>query len=102
MNIQYVANDPEAMYLAIQLSNIFGKAGWQVGLSSITLNGILIFGLWVPDNNSSFVPIIRSALQKVNIRFSSGQEPMRAVMMSSGNSIKDAPILFIGSKPIPQ
>jgi hypothetical protein len=29
VNIQHVANDPEALYLAIQIANIFGEAKWE-------------------------------------------------------------------------
>ena len=102
INIQYAANDTEALYFAIQLANIFGKAGWQVGMLSVTLSGTVVFGLWVPDTQSPFTQTIRTALEGAGIGFSRQALPTSNTVMSSGNQIPGAPILFVGSKPMPQ
>ena len=52
VNIQHVANDPEALYLAIQIANIFGEAKWEVQMLAVTMAGSLVFGIFVPDNQS--------------------------------------------------
>jgi hypothetical protein len=102
INIQYVANDTEAQYFAIQLINIFRKAGWQVAMMSVTKPGTVIFGIFVPDAQSPSTQIIRNALGSVGIRFSTQALPTSDTIMSSGGNISGAPILFIGSKPISQ
>jgi cell division protein FtsL len=100
INVQHVANDTEALYLAIQLANIFGKAKWEVQMLSVTMGGALVFGLWSPNAPSSDTAIVRDALRAVNIGFSTDTLPPQG--MAFGGTIPDAPILFVGSKPIPQ
>ena len=102
INIQHVANDTEAQYFAIQLANIFGSAGWEVGLSSVSMSGVAIFGIWVPDTNSPSTQTVRNALIAIGIGFSTQALPVGGAGFSSGSTLTDAPILFIGSKPIKQ
>lgn len=102
VNIKYVANDTEAQYFAIQLANIFGKSGWQVGMMSEALAGTVIFGLWVPDTQSPSTQTIRTAFVGAKIGFSTQSLPVINTSISSGSFISGAPILFVGSKPIPQ
>ena len=102
VNIQHVANDTEAQYFAIQLANIFGRAGWEVGLSSVSMSGVAIFGIWVPDTKSPSTQTVRNALGAIGIGFSTQALPVGGAGFSSGSTIADAPILFIGSKPIKQ
>ncbi|SRR6266702_4783899 len=35
VNIKYTDGDPEALFLAIQIANILGKAKWQVGMGAL-------------------------------------------------------------------
>jgi hypothetical protein len=99
INIEHVANDTEALYLAIQIANVFGKAGWQTGMALVTIAATVAFGLWVPDSQSPLTQEVRSALASVGIGFSTGTLP--AAGMAFGNSVAGAPTLFVGSKPIP-
>lgn len=102
VNVQYVANDPEALYFAIQLSNVFGKANWQAATLSISMPGTLFLGLFVPDSPSNDTVIVRNALRTANIGFSThAVGPDGGVIISSGSTIENAAIIFIGSKPVP-
>jgi hypothetical protein len=98
INIQHVANDPEALYLAIQFSNIFGAAGWQVQMLSVTMAGTVVFGIFIPDNPSEITATVRNAFNQANIGYSADKLPPPG--FSFGGTIENAPILFIGSKPI--
>lgn len=96
VNIQHVANDPEALYLAIQIANIFGEAKWEVQMLAVTMAGSLVFGIFVPDNQSPETSLIYSGFSQVQIDFS--QDPLPPAGMGFGGSIPNAPIVFIGSK----
>jgi hypothetical protein len=100
INIQHVANDTEALYLAIQIANIFAKANWQVGMMSATMAGTVVFGIWIPEPSTAGVEAVRKAFRDATIGFATDALPSAG--MGFGNSIPDAPILFVGSKPIPQ
>jgi hypothetical protein len=99
VNIQHIANDTEALYLAIQLGNIFGKAKWQVAMLATTHAGAVIFGIWVPDSPSPGTAVIRDALRAVGISFSTDTPPPAG--MGFGGSLEGAATLLVGSKPIP-
>ncbi|MGE0235885.1 hypothetical protein [Methylocystis sp.] len=96
-NIQHVANDPEALYLAIQIANIFGEAKWEIQMLAVTMSGSLPFGIFIPESQSPDLPIIRASFTSAHIPFSQNQLP--ASGMGFGGSIPDAPIVFVGSKP---
>jgi len=100
INIQHVANDAEALYLAIQFANIFTKAHWQMGMLSVTTAGAVIFGLWIPDSPSAAPENVRRAFTAVGLSFATGAFP--SASFSIGGTLPDAPILFVGSKPTPQ
>ena len=100
VNIQYPAGDTEAQYFAIQFGNIFDKAKWQVAMFSATLHGTVAWGLFIPDPVFDATPTIREAFTAVGIGFSTDALPPAG--MGFGSSIPNAPILFVGSKPIPQ
>jgi hypothetical protein len=99
VNIQYPAGDTEAEYLAIQFANLFGKAGWQVAMLSATIHGSVVWGIFIPDPAYDATPTIREAFTAAGISFSTGALPPAG--MGFGNSLPNAPTLFIGSKPIP-
>jgi hypothetical protein len=100
VNIQYPSGDTEAQYLAIQFANTFEKAGWQVAMFSATLHGTVAWGLFIPDPVSDATTEMRDAFAAAGLGFST--EALPPAGMGFGNSIPNAPILFIGSKPIPQ
>jgi hypothetical protein len=100
VNVQHVANDTEALYLAIQFAKIFEKAKWQVTMLSVTVGGAIFFGLFVPDSPSADTATVREALRAANIGFATDALPGNT--MGYGSIIPDAPVLFVGSKPIQQ
>jgi hypothetical protein len=100
INVQHVANDPEALYLAIQIANIFGQAKWQVQMLAMTMAGTVVFGLWIPESEASDLTNVRDAFRAVRTSFSTDKLPPAGI--SFGGAFPDAPIVFVGSKPIPQ
>lgn len=102
INIQNVANDPEALYLAIQFANLFGRAHWQVATMSLTMGGTLIFGLWIPDSPAPDTANVQAAFRAAQIGFSTNALPTSGVSMGMGGTLQGAPTLFVGSKPIPR
>jgi hypothetical protein len=100
INVQHVANDPEALYLAIQFANAFAAAKWEIQMLAVTMAGAVVFGVWVPDSPSADTATVRAALETIHVGFSTNVLPPGG--MAFGGTIADAPILFIGSKPLPQ
>jgi hypothetical protein len=99
INIEHVANDPEALYLAIQVANIFGKANWQVAMNAVTMSGTAVFGIWIPHFDSPAALVVREAFTAAGIGFSTDVPPPAG--MGFGGSIQGAPRLLIGSKRPP-
>ena len=99
INIQYPASDTEAEYLAIQFANLFGKAGWQVGMLSSQLQGAMAFGIFIPDAASDAATPIREAFAAAQIGFSTQTLPQTGT--GFGSILPNAPILFVGSKTVP-
>jgi len=100
INVQYVANDPEALYFAIQFANIFVNAKWEVQMLAMQIAGTAIFGIWIPDSPSPDTAIARDAFGAARIGFSSDVLPRGGI--GFGGAIENAAILFVGSKVIPQ
>jgi hypothetical protein len=102
INVQWSANDTEAQYLAIQIGNVFGKANWEVRTLAISLTGAIAFGVRIPDSPSPATEIVRNIFRSVGIRFSTEMPPIQNKTQAFGGTIPDAPIVFIGAKPIPR
>lgn len=98
VNVEYVAGDPEANNLAIQIANIFGTAKWQVGMMGQTFAGTAIFGLWVPDPPAKDTNVIRAAFTKYGLGFSPAAMPGTGSLMGYGGSVPGGATIFIGSK----
>ncbi len=101
VTIQYTNGDTEALYFALQVSNIFAKANWQATMLGVTMQGTIMFGVFVPDSPSPSTAVIRDALGSANVEFVTTDLPPRT-MESHGDTIDDAAVLFIGSKPLPR
>jgi hypothetical protein len=100
INIEYVANDTEAQYLAIQFANAFNAAKWQIGMLQVTHAGAVVFGLFIPDSPSDGTAFARDAFRAAGISFSTETPP--PVGMGFGGKIDNAATLRVGSKPFPQ
>jgi hypothetical protein len=101
VTIQYTNGDTEALYFALQMSNILAKANWQVTMLGVTVQGTIIYGVSVPDSQSPSTTVIRDALSSANVEFVTTDLPPRA-MESHGDTIDNAAVLFVGSKPLPR
>jgi hypothetical protein len=99
VTIQYVANDPEALYFTVQLSDIFEAAHWTVSTMSMSMPGMLVMGLYVPESSPVDTPTIRSSFAMVGLGFSAAALPDPGVLISTGSKIENAAIVFVGSKP---
>lgn len=99
VNVRYNDGDPEALFLAIQLSNIFGKAKWQVGFGAVKLNNAIAFGTLIPQGQSGHIKTLRKSFSDAGLPFSSEEAPPIGVMF--GSTVPDGPMLLIGSKPPP-
>jgi hypothetical protein len=97
--IAHVANDPESLYLAIQIANIFSEANWTIGFQSLTLSGAISFGISVPNSKSEDALLIESALQSASIPFGKNIIPPTVMMTGSGGISEDSAVLFVGTKP---
>jgi len=101
VNIKHISNDTEALYLAIQIGNIFSQAKWKVAMTSVTIPGTVVFGVWVPNVADALesVEAARSAFSSANIGFSADTPPPEG--MGFGSSLGQAATVLIGSKPVP-
>jgi hypothetical protein len=101
INLQYAANDPEAMTFAIQLGNSFDPERWKVGLASMSYNGVVGFGVFI-WGDSDPAKAVRSAFRAAKIPFST--EPINASSIGFGmpdRSIQWNVTIFVGSKKPP-
>lgn len=95
--IEYISNDPEALYFAFALKKAFSDAGWPVSMMGRTIPNFLAFGLFVADVNAPQRDIVRAAFKISDIELSSiGSIPAHG--MSMGNRIPGSVTIFVGSK----
>ena len=105
--IEYVQGDPESLYLAIKLSEVFGNAGWHVSSSGNQYGPTLIFGVFVPDNsnNGKNVSLVRDALRALDVEFTPTIPPSPPISFGRGfipgsNPAQQAPVveIVVGTK----
>lgn len=101
VNLRWTDGDPEALFVAIQFSQIFSKAGWQVAPGSLKPLGQLFFGIVLLDSSGAAADELRDALTKAGIPVGTGN--IQGGSASFGvATINGAPTLLIGSRPPPQ
>jgi hypothetical protein len=102
VNLRYTDGDPEALFLAIQISNVLAAAKWQVAPGALKIGNSLIFEFLLPDNGSPDAQTLREAFASANVPFST-QLPQSNTMTGSNISmIRGAPMLIVGSRQPPQ
>ena len=101
VNLKYTDGDPEALFLAIQLSRILSAAHWNVGFGAFQLRGTIVFGLDLPPDSSADAKTLRDAFQMVHIQFGSEPLPPTGSIGFMDSTIPGAPTLSVGSKPRP-
>jgi len=97
VNLRYTDGDPEALFLAIQLSQALGKAQWAIAPGAIKLANAISFGISLPDADSDDAKSLRAAFAAANIPFSTEQLPPMGAGFSI-STIGGAPTLMVGSK----
>jgi len=97
VNLRYTDGDPEALYLAIQFSQIFAKAHWKVAPGAVKLSNAIVFGINLPDANSVDARTLRKAFSAANVPFSPNALPPPGVSFNI-SAILEAPVLMVGSK----
>jgi len=97
--LQVVANDPEAMYFAGQLSRIFNKAGWEATPSAVSWGDWLPLGLGISGPDNETVRALHSAFEAAGIKFEAAIPPRKPDMSIDFNR-GSAPTatLLVGSK----
>jgi hypothetical protein len=102
VNLRYTDGDPEALFLAIQISNVLAKSKWQVAPGALKIGNSLTFGFVLPDDGGSADgKTLREAFAAAKIPFSV-QLPQANTMEFNMSMIPGAPILMVGSRTPPQ
>ena len=99
VNFRYVDGDPETLYLAVQLSEILSKAGWQVAPGSIKVGNILLFDIHIPDGQGEVGSRLQAAFASAGIKVWHETLPQQNSSVELNMTrIPDAPMLIVGSK----
>jgi hypothetical protein len=100
VNLRWQDGDPEALFLAIQLSHLFQRSNWQVAPGAFKPANAILFEITVPPVSGENADTLRAALGAGRVGYSS-------VPISSGgasfnvSTINGAPYLYVGSrKPV--
>lgn len=102
VNLRYTDGDPEALYFAVQFSNLLAKAKWRIAPGALKLGNAVIFGISLPDAAGTDAQTLRDAFGAAHIPFSLGPLQNTPGFASfSGQTIAGAPTLMIGSRPPP-
>jgi hypothetical protein len=97
VNLRYTDGDPESLFLAIQISQILGKAKWKVAPGAEKFANAIQFGIALPDSAGADAQTLRSAFNTAKVPFTTGQLPESGVGFSV-STIPGAPTLMIGSR----
>ncbi|GEM_PF-3521916 len=97
VNLRYMDGDPEALFLAIQISQILNKAKWKIAPGAVKPSNAIVFGIGLPDGSGVDAKILRDAFWAAKVPFSTNALPSAGVSFSI-STIQGAPTLMIGSK----
>ncbi len=97
VNLRYMDGDPEALFLAIQISQILDKAHWRVAPGALKPANAIVFGIDLPDASGTDAETLRVAFSAAGVPFSTDALPPPAVAFSV-STIEGAPTLMIGSR----
>jgi len=112
VTIGWIANDPESMYFAWQLSYLFEQVGahvpnsWTVRIDARSYSQTFVRGVFVPGPDSPATEAIRSAFTAARLPFSTNDVPAATYNINNGLAVTD-PIpttdafVMVGSKPPP-
>ncbi len=97
VNLRWMDGDPEAPFLAIQISQILERAHWKVAPGSLKPANGIMFGFVLP-------PVAGDDAQTLREAFAAAKLPFSAVSFSQQGAsfnvseIPDAPFLMVGSR----
>lgn len=97
VNLRYMDGDPEALFLAFQISDILTKAHWKIAPGSSKPANAIVFGIALPDTDSADALTLRKAFSTAKVPFSTGPLPLGG-MAFSVSTIAGAPTLMVGSR----
>jgi hypothetical protein len=97
VNLRWIDGDPEAQFLAVQLSQIFGRAKWQVGAGGVKPSNGILFGIVMPPASGVDADAIREALAAGKIRYSAVPVSQTGIHFNVSN-VPNAPFLMVGSR----
>jgi hypothetical protein len=104
VNLYWQDGDPEALFFAIQLSNVLQRSHWNVVALAMKPNNGILFELIVPPVAGTDADSLRSGLVTAKIPFSAVHPAaIQTGFMSSGSGVgnSNAPLLIVGSrKPV--
>ncbi len=95
VTLDYIANDPEAMYFARQIGRIFQAAHWTVTPHPANYPDTLYFGVWLENNGRPETATAADALKAAGIAVTNAHIPP----VPGATPDADVPVtLLIGSK----
>ncbi|MHB8624440.1 MAG: hypothetical protein ACYDBA_13975 [Sulfuricaulis sp.] len=97
VNLRYTDGDPEALYLAVQISQILTKAHWQIAPGAVKPSNVIVFGIGLPDATGVDAQTLRKAFSEAKVAFATTPIPESGVSFNV-STIPGAPILMVGSK----
>jgi len=97
VNLRYMDGDPEALFLAIQISEILSKSNWKIAPGAVKPSNAIVFGIGLPDSSGTDAKILRNAFSVAKVPFSINELPAIGASFSI-STIQGAPTLMIGSK----
>jgi hypothetical protein len=98
VNIRWTDGDPEALFLGIQLAQLFEKAHWKVGAGSSKLAGGILFGIHVPEDASADGKYLRHVLTTAQVPYSAAASPPTNSIEFEVSRVEGAPTLYVGSR----
>jgi hypothetical protein len=97
VNLRWIDGDPEALFLAMQISQVLGNAKWQVAPGAFKPAGSIHFGILVPPESGADADTLRQSLQAAKIGYSAVPLSQEGASFNV-TTIPGAPFLMIGSR----
>lgn len=97
VNLRWTDGDPEALFFAIQISQILQRAGWKVAPGSFKPANRILFGIVLPPDAGADMQTLREAFTAAKIGVSIIPFPQDGPSFNV-SIIAGAPFLMIGSR----
>jgi hypothetical protein len=102
VRLAYQGSDPEALYVAIQISKAFEQStGWAITAESRTYPDRVLFGLFIPGPENDVVKSLRAAFAAAGIPFSTEDVPAPTMTIGPDPGVAKDAVIFVGSKRPP-